>query len=220
MTSKSKYLKTKNKRDSNKSRRHKRYLGGDNKMNGIPQEVSPPIGSKEVDLNSPINVTRKLSSRPKPRFPPGSKKPAKPNGTPMGTSMNSVHSTTMGTSINNITNTSTVSDGQHMGTSPFVSMNEIAGTTMRIVVRTVDGNTTIPLDVEPLDTVETVKNKIQKLQIIKSPISKQNIVFAGNQLDDDKTIMDYKINNNDILFIVILQKEKQSSQTITGPIDV
>ena len=74
------------------------------------------------------------------------------------------------------------------------------GGSMQIFVKTLTGQT-IPLEVEPSDTVESVKRKLEDKEGF--PPHRQRLIFANKLLENDITLSEYNIQNKSVLHVVL-----------------
>ena len=75
------------------------------------------------------------------------------------------------------------------------------GDRIQVFVKTLTGNTKevfIPIT----STISALKREIQKE--LKWPAEQQRLIFADQQLENDKTVSDYNIKNHSVLHIVLM----------------
>ena len=72
---------------------------------------------------------------------------------------------------------------------------------MQIFIKSMTGKTITIDDIDSDDTIETIAKQIQTKEGI--PPDQMRLIFAGKQLEFDKTLLDYDIQRESTLHIIL-----------------
>uniref|UniRef100_A0A8I6Z706 Ubiquitin-like domain-containing protein n=1 Tax=Hordeum vulgare subsp. vulgare TaxID=112509 RepID=A0A8I6Z706_HORVV len=88
------------------------------------------------------------------------------------------------------------------------------GRKMLILIKTLTAKI-FALEVDDLETIDSVKTKIQVERGI--PVDQQRLFFAGKQLEDDRTVGEYGVKQQDTIHLVLcLRAGAETGETSRG----
>eukprot|EP00246_Nothoceros_aenigmaticus_P002087 TRINITY_DN12849_c0_g1_i2.p1 TRINITY_DN12849_c0_g1~~TRINITY_DN12849_c0_g1_i2.p1 ORF type:complete len:157 (+),score=38.99 TRINITY_DN12849_c0_g1_i2:98-568(+) len=93
----------------------------------------------------------------------------------------------------------TLADYNIAATSSIHLVLRLRGGTM-VKVKTLTGKE-IEIDIEPTDSIERIKERVEEKEGI--PPIQQRLIFAGKQMNDDKSARDYNIEGGSVLHLVL-----------------